>query len=135
VGAAEAVRIVEGGDKGRGGHRADVRHALQLPHPRVRPREGGDPVIRVGDLLRDLAHDSQQRGHLRAQLARQRQGEDAEQRQLEALSGGRCRFSEVWDPACSKAWDPRPGTLEPQAQRRAGDYARRPPLSSGKGTV
>ena len=50
---------------------------LQPLHAFVRPRDGRDPLVRVRELLIDLAHDGEQGGELREQPARQRQGEDA----------------------------------------------------------
>lgn len=63
---AEAVHIVEGRDEGRRRHWPDARHALQPPHTRVGHGERRDPFVRVADLLVDLAHDGEQRGHLAA---------------------------------------------------------------------
>ena len=75
--ACEASGVVERGHEGGGRDRPDAGDGLQPLHAVVGPRDGRDPLVRVGELLVDLAHDREQRGELREQTARQRQGEDA----------------------------------------------------------
>ncbi len=81
---AEAGGVVERGHEGRRRHRPDIGHALQAPHPLVCLRDRGDPLIRVGELLLEVAHDGQQRRDLGAQPTRQGQRHHAPAEPLRA---------------------------------------------------
>jgi hypothetical protein len=63
--------------------------ALQAPHPLVCLRDRGDPLVRVGELLLEGAHDGQQRRGLGAQPTGQGQRHHAPAEPL--TSSGRWR--------------------------------------------
>ena len=73
----EASGVIERGHERGGRDRPDARDGLQPLDAFVGPRHGGDPLVRVRELLVDLAHDGEQGGEFRPQPAGQRQGEDA----------------------------------------------------------
>ena len=76
MGAREAPGVVERGHERGGRDRPDAGDGPQPLHACVRTRDGRDPLVRVRELLIDLAHDGEQRGELREQAAGQGQGED-----------------------------------------------------------
>ena len=87
VGVAEALRIVESGDKRGGGDGADTGHGAEARDARVLRGEVLDHVIGIGELAVEGQHDGEERGDQRADLAWQGRRVDPVDEGLGAAGG------------------------------------------------